>query len=110
MPAGAFNLGEYPGHDGICQTLFLNPVSPVSDLASIWVLGGPLLKGYYTVWNGTHPEQLQFGVAELKANAASGGNSTASPSPTPTPVSGGMVFEPSGMMVAVGLAAWALVL
>ncbi|KAF9875070.1 hypothetical protein CkaCkLH20_07336 [Colletotrichum karsti] len=110
VPKGAFNLGEYPGHEGICQTLFLNPVAPISELASIWVLGGPLLKGYYTVWNGTNPEQLQFGVAKLKANATSGGNGTASPTPTSAPVSGGVMLGPAGVIVAAGLAVFTLVL
>ncbi|KAL2884212.1 hypothetical protein SGCOL_000151 [Colletotrichum sp. CLE4] len=107
VPKGAFNLGEYPGHSGVCQTIFLNPVQPISELASIWVLGSPLLKGYYTVWNGTNPEQLTFGVASLKANATAT-NGTSSPTATPTAVNGGSVTGPAGVLAAVALTMFAL--
>ncbi|KAF0324544.1 hypothetical protein GQ607_008248 [Colletotrichum asianum] len=111
VPRGEFNLGEYPGQNGTCQTLFLNPVTPISDSVPIWVLGGPLLKGYYTVWDGAEPEALKFGVAELRANATTGGNGTgASPSATPTAVSGGNLVGPVGWMAAAGVAAVALAL
>ncbi|KAK7912217.1 pepsin A1 [Apiospora marii] len=55
MPASAFNLGEYPGQPGICQAVFNSPSVPIGGgLGStpIWILGSPLLKAYYTVWDG----------------------------------------------------------
>lgn len=108
VPKDAFNLGEYPGHPGICQTLFLNPVEPVDERISIWILGSPLLKAYYTVWDGGNPEQYYLGIANLKANSTSG-NGTASPSPSATPDSAGSVASPAMGLAAAALAAFALI-
>ncbi|KAH8674021.1 aspartic peptidase domain-containing protein [Xylariales sp. PMI_506] len=55
VPREAFNLGEYPGQPGICQTLFNNPLEFVS-IGSVWLLGSPLLKQYYTVWDAINGE------------------------------------------------------
>ncbi|KAI4592707.1 hypothetical protein KJ359_010466 [Pestalotiopsis sp. 9143b] len=55
IPKEAFNLGEYPGQPGICQTLFNNPLGTVS-IGGIWLIGSPLLKQYYTVWDGVNEE------------------------------------------------------
>lgn len=54
MPKTAFNLGEYPGKPGICQAVFNSPEVPFSgdNSTPIWILGSPLLKAYYTVWDG----------------------------------------------------------
>ncbi|KAI0125320.1 pregnancy-associated glycoprotein 2 precursor [Xylariales sp. AK1849] len=51
VPREAFNLGEYPGQPGICQAVFNNPLEFVS-IGNVWLLGSPLLKQYYTVWDG----------------------------------------------------------
>jgi hypothetical protein len=51
VPKEGFNLGEYPGQPGICQAVFNNPLGTVS-VGNIWLLGSPLLKQYYTVWDG----------------------------------------------------------
>ncbi|KAF3000410.1 hypothetical protein E8E14_002612 [Neopestalotiopsis sp. 37M] len=55
IPKEAFNLGEYPGQPGICQTLFNNPLGSVS-IGGIWLIGSPLLKQYYTVWDAVNGE------------------------------------------------------
>ncbi|KAK9414795.1 putative Peptidase A1 domain-containing protein [Seiridium unicorne] len=67
IPKEAFNLGEYPGQPGICQALFNNPLEFVS-LGGIWLIGSPLLKQYYTVWDGVNGE---IGWGTLKAPASS---------------------------------------
>ncbi|KAH7243728.1 aspartic peptidase domain-containing protein [Fusarium redolens] len=63
MPKDAFNLGEHPSHPGQCQTVILHAPKPISDLAAVWILGSPVLKGYYTVWDG---KNLELGVGQLK--------------------------------------------
>lgn len=81
VPKTSFNLGSYPGKPGMCQGVILNAAEPVSDIASVWVLGSPLIKGYYTVWDG---KNLELGVAKLSASST-GDNG---PSPTGTGTSG----------------------
>ncbi|KAJ3486222.1 hypothetical protein NLG97_g6660 [Lecanicillium saksenae] len=61
VPKSAFNLGPYEGKPGICQTVF----SSVEGLGGSFLLGAPLLKQYYTVWDG-HNNKLGF--ATLKTN------------------------------------------
>ncbi|KAI5923713.1 aspartic peptidase domain-containing protein [Camillea tinctor] len=62
LPRSAFNLGEYPGMPGICQAVFNNKA--IKDgINNFWVLGSPLLKAYYTVWNGV---DRKIGWAEVK--------------------------------------------
>jgi hypothetical protein len=60
-----FNLGEYPGQPGICQAVFNHPVIPIADPLGerrpVWILGSPLLKEYYTVWDGLN---LKVGFAK----------------------------------------------
>ncbi|GAB1317479.1 Aspartic peptidase domain-containing protein [Madurella fahalii] len=49
------NVGEYPGKPGICQGVFLDPVRPAREPLHgrrAWIIGSPLLRSYYTVWNG----------------------------------------------------------
>lgn len=62
VPRDAFNVGEHPQHPGQCQGVILHAAKPI-EIASVWVLGGPLLKGYYTAWDG---KNFELGVAELK--------------------------------------------
>ncbi|GKZ32789.1 hypothetical protein AbraIFM66950_002413 [Aspergillus brasiliensis] len=56
LPPSFFNLGEYPGLPGICQAVFNSPTEPLEDPTgqgrAVWLVGSPLLKAYYTVWNG----------------------------------------------------------
>ncbi|XWW92926.1 hypothetical protein V2A60_000854 [Cordyceps javanica] len=58
MPKEAFNLGPYEGKPGICQTVF-----STLDYQGFFLIGAPLLKQYYTVWDG---HNLEMGFAELK--------------------------------------------
>jgi hypothetical protein len=78
MPTDAFNLGEHPSHPGQCQGVILHAVEPISSEAEVWILGSPVLKPYYTVWNG---ESLELGVAKLKTSEM---QTTPDPTPTPT--------------------------
>lgn len=59
IPKASFNLGEYPGQPGICQALFNNPLS---SFGGAWLVGSPLLKQYYTVWDAIN---LEIGWATL---------------------------------------------
>ena len=53
-----FNLGPYPGLDGVCQAAFSSPGEDEGEVANqdtgqrVWAVGSPLLKAYYTVWDG----------------------------------------------------------
>ncbi|PSR83510.1 aspartic peptidase domain-containing protein [Coniella lustricola] len=55
IPKASFNLGEYPGLPGICQALFNNPSAGIGSWfvgkKAEWLVGSPLLKQYYTVWD-----------------------------------------------------------
>ncbi|EON96397.1 putative acid protease protein [Phaeoacremonium minimum UCRPA7] len=63
IPKRFFNLGPYPGKPGFCQAVFSNPLEPVinDDGRGVWVIGSPLLKNYYTAWNGL---DLKIGFAQ----------------------------------------------
>lgn len=68
IPRESFNLGEYPGLSGICQALFNNPSDGIggswfSGKNAEWLVGSPLLKQYYTVWDG---EGLRIGWGQLE--------------------------------------------
>jgi hypothetical protein len=56
VPKQYFSLGEYPGRPGVCQALFEHWTTPFIDTYygwhPVWLIGSPLLKTYYTVWNG----------------------------------------------------------
>ncbi|KAF4448283.1 Pepsin B [Fusarium austroafricanum] len=82
MPKDAFNLGEHPAHPGKCQTVILNAPKPVTDLANLWIIGGPVLKGYYTVWDG---KNLELGVGKLKATETSTEKPTNTPGASSAP-------------------------
>ncbi|KAM3500026.1 hypothetical protein MY11210_009557 [Beauveria gryllotalpidicola] len=58
MPKESFNLGPYEGKPGICQTV----LSSIDTLGGMFLLGAPLLKHYYTVWDG---HNMEIGFAEL---------------------------------------------
>lgn len=75
VPSGVFNLGPYPGMDGICQAVVNNWQEGVlyNGTVGLWELGSPLLKNYYTAWDGAG---MQVGFAPLKPAPVA-----ASPSP-----------------------------
>ena len=54
----------------------------------MWVIGSPVLKGYYTVWDG---QNLELGVGILKEST---GNATEASSPASTPTSEAGVLAP----------------
>lgn len=66
LPGKSLNLGPYPGKEGICQAAITHWRSGLvnGDGRGVWVIGSPLLKQYYTAWNG---RDLQVGFAPLKA-------------------------------------------
>jgi hypothetical protein len=49
------NVGEYPGMPGVCQGVYTDPDrvarEPIGGRPA-WIVGSPLLRSYYTVWNG----------------------------------------------------------
>lgn len=49
------NVGEYPGMPGICRGVYTDPErvarEPIHGRPA-WIVGTPLLRSYYTVWNG----------------------------------------------------------
>jgi hypothetical protein len=47
IPTKEFIVGPFPGMPGYCQTLINSP----SDAPDVWIIGGSLLKYYYTVWD-----------------------------------------------------------
>lgn len=65
IPGKSLNLGPYPGLDGICQAAITNweHGKVNGDGRGVWIIGSPLLKQYYTAWNG---RDLQVGFAPLK--------------------------------------------
>ncbi|KAF5013283.1 hypothetical protein FDECE_712 [Fusarium decemcellulare] len=99
MPKDAFNLGEHPAHPGQCQTVILHSPEPISELATIWIIGSPVLKGYYTVWDG---KNLELGVGKLKGSATNGSSAgTTSPSSTPTTAGAGVLTPCWGALALV---------
>ncbi|KAK4111684.1 acid protease [Canariomyces notabilis] len=57
------NVGEYPGVPGLCQGVFLDPPRPAREPLQgrrAWIVGSPLLRSYYTVWNS---EERTLGFA-----------------------------------------------
>ncbi|EXK36910.1 hypothetical protein FOXG_19970 [Fusarium oxysporum f. sp. lycopersici 4287] len=61
MPKDAFNLGAPFSSRAMPDCHSSRPI-PISDLAAVWILGIPVLKGYYTVWDG---KNLELGVGQL---------------------------------------------
>lgn len=58
MPKEAFNLGPYPGQQGMCQGVF-----SALEAGGSLILGAPLLDRYYTVWDGLN---YKMGFAQAK--------------------------------------------
>lgn len=66
VPRAFFNLGEYPGQPGVCQALFVSPLPDEGsyyDGLPLWLVGSPLLKEYYSVWDGLN---FRLGFAKAK--------------------------------------------
>ncbi|ROV99513.1 hypothetical protein VMCG_06363 [Cytospora schulzeri] len=80
IPSNSFNLGPYPGEDGVCQAVINNYQSSNlnDDGRGVWICGSPLLKHYYTAWNGL---DLRTGFAALKSLSSS--SSTVHQAPAP---------------------------
>lgn len=58
---GGFNLGPYPGNPAMCQAVLVSAVSQGWP----WIIGGPLLKQYYTIWDGG---RRRVGFAKLRGS------------------------------------------
>ena len=58
IPKEFFNLGPFPGQTELCEAVFVAPDFPFTstDGTLVWLLGSPLLKSYYTVWDGLNYE------------------------------------------------------
>ncbi|POS73965.1 hypothetical protein DHEL01_v207645 [Diaporthe helianthi] len=67
LPGKSVNLGPYPGKEGICQGVITNSRRGQlhEDGRGVWVIGSPLLKQYYTAWDG---RDLRVGFAPLKVS------------------------------------------
>lgn len=76
IPSSIFNLGPYPGQPDICQAVVNSWSDGVYFEGNIglWMLGSPLLKNYYTAWDGMN---LQVGFAPLKGASAVDNSATA---------------------------------
>ena len=62
------NVGEYPGQPGICQGLFLHPLTQAREPLRgrpAWIFGNALLRGYVTVWNW---EEMSVGFGKVREN------------------------------------------
>lgn len=105
LDGNSFNLGPYPGQNGTCQTVFSNSAEPIPYPVALWILGGPLLKAYYTVWDGGNQ---RVGFAEPN-NATSGGNGSGSGSGSGKGSNSGAVTSPmvATVLLAAGVAALA---
>jgi len=106
MDKSAFNVGPYPGQNGICQAVVLHPVPALNVGVPFWTIGSPLLKQYYTVWDGT---AQKIGFSNIKVPS---GTTSGSPPPTSSKPSSGEINRPAGMaaMAIAGVAAVAALL
>ncbi|KAK4458985.1 aspartic peptidase domain-containing protein, partial [Cladorrhinum samala] len=62
------NVGEYPGQPGICQGLFLHPLTQAREPLRgrpAWIFGNALLRGYVTVWNW---EEMSVGFGKVRGD------------------------------------------
>lgn len=59
IPKSAFNLGPHKDFPGMCQTV----LSSTNFGLTQFMIGAPLIKQYYTVWDG---ENNKLGFAQLK--------------------------------------------
>ncbi|KAB5576301.1 aspartic peptidase domain-containing protein [Coniochaeta sp. 2T2.1] len=63
LPWEFFNLGPFPNQPQLCEAVFLTLTEPIftGEGEGVWVIGSPVLKNYYTVWDG-----LNFGKGFAK--------------------------------------------
>lgn len=68
LPSSVFNLGPYPDSPNLCQAVVNDWSDGVfyNGNVGLWELGSPLLKNYYTAWDGLN---LQVGFAPLKSSS-----------------------------------------
>ncbi|KAK5655070.1 hypothetical protein OQA88_5969 [Cercophora sp. LCS_1] len=72
LPRGSFNLGEYPGMQGICQGVFVNTVkeAEIEDPMGLgrvaWTFGSPLMKGYVNIFDQGDVGRLRYGFAKVE--------------------------------------------
>lgn len=90
LPSRVFNLGPYSSSlPEVCQAVVNNWVDPLYyDGKGLWELGSPLLKNYYTAWDGA---ALKVGFAPLPGQSLgdSGETSSSSSSSSSSSESGG---------------------
>lgn len=69
LPSSVFNLGPYPGMPELCQAVVNDWSEGVyyNGTVGLWELGSPLLKNYYTAWDGLG---LRVGFAPLKSSSS----------------------------------------
>ncbi len=68
VPKEFFNLGPFPGQTRLCEAIFVAPPGGSFDALPgipVWVIGSPLLKHYFTVWDGL---SYEVGFAKPKRN------------------------------------------
>jgi len=103
----AFNLGEYPGQKGICQGVVLPPFEDPNVPVPFWVIGSPLIKAYYSVWDGA---KQRIGFASIKSTGTTTGPTTSAtttaPKTTSSPNSGGNIYR-AGPLLLILVAAGA---
>lgn len=77
IPSSVFNLGPYNSSlETVCQAVVNNWSDPLSyDGKGLWELGSPVLKNYYTAWDGS---ELRVGFAPLGAPEARGSSGSSS--------------------------------
>lgn len=88
IPSSVFNLGPYNSSlETICQAVVNNWSDPLSyDGKGLWELGSPVLKNYYTAWDGSG---LRVGFAPLGAPGGGSSGSSGSSSSSSSAGSGG---------------------
>lgn len=58
LPKEYFNLGPFPGQEELCEAAFVAPPGGKFYLGTtpVWIFGSPILKHYFTVWDGINNE------------------------------------------------------
>lgn len=94
IPSSVFNLGPYPAMPDICQAVVNNWQGEVYyNGLGLWTLGSPLLKNYYTAWDGLN---LQVGFAPLKSSQLANSSSTKTPMTATVGASASYSSSPTG--------------
>lgn len=84
LPASTFNLGPYPSMPGMCQAVISHWTDGGAyyEGLGLWLLGSPLLKEYYTAWDGLG---LRVGFAKLRDTTSKVNSTAASAAAIATP-------------------------